>query len=111
MTYRNILGSVPTMQKLYAQDLPIKTAYQLHKMIRRINEEIDFFRSKEQEIRAKHENPNSPAILAELNELLDLTIEWEFEPLPLGPDASIKLSCADLDALEGFITIPNQEDE
>lgn len=111
MTFQNILSAVPAFQKLVAQDLPIRTAYRLHKMIRRVNEEIDFFRMKEGEIRAKHENPNSPALLAELDELLKLPIEWELDPLPLSPDEPLRLSCADLDALEGFVEIETPKED
>lgn len=100
MTYYHLLNSVPAFQKLIHQDLPLRTAYRLSKMVRKVNEELDFFRAKQEEIQAKHEYqiPQS-----EFEALLAFEVEWEEPRIEIALDDSIMLSVTDVDALTPFI--------
>ena len=97
----NLVDAVPALQKLVREDLPLRTAYRLSKMVRKVNEELDFFRAKEAELKARHEY-KVPA--AEYEELLNLEIDWNGDKIEIPLDTNIELSCADVEALEPFIT-------
>ena len=103
MTYERIVGAVPTFQKFVMQDLPLPTAYQLSKIVRKINDELGFFQQESEKIRGRHEDPNSPGIKTELENLLDLEVEWDVSPVRIEIDDKIRLSCSDIAALEGFV--------
>lgn len=114
MTYYNLITAVPAFQKLVGQSLPLPIAYKLSKMIRRVNEEMDFFRSRVEEVRNRHEGPRSPAQTQEENELLAFSVEWDMPPVEIPITENLRLSCADLDALAGFVTFTethNQDKE
>ena len=97
----NLVDAVPSFQKLIRQNLPLRTSYKLSKMVRRVNEELDFFRAKEAELKAKHEY-KVPA--KEYEELLNLEIDWNEDKIEIPLDTNIEISCADIEALEPFIT-------
>ena len=107
MTAINLVNAVSAFQKLIRQNLPLRTSYRLSKMVRRVNEELDFFRAKEAELKARHEY-KVPA--AEYEELLNLEIDWNEDKIEIPLDADIELSCADVEALEPFITFKEVED-
>lgn len=100
MTYYNLLSAVQGFQKLVGQDLPLRTGYKLSKMVRRVNEELDFYRQREAELRAAHDG-NIPQ--SEYEELLNFEIDWNEDKIDIPLDSSIQLSCSDVDALESFI--------
>lgn len=103
MTYGTILASAPVLQKLVGQPLPLRQAYQLTKIVRKINEELGFFQEKQKEINNKE--TDSEAKIKMMTELLNFEVEWELEPLELDVSSDIVLSASDLDASEGIITI------
>ena len=107
MTYFQLLNAAPGFQKLVRNDLPLRTSYKLSKMVRRVNEELDFFRAKEAELKAKHEYK---VPVKEYEELLNLEIDWNEERIEIPLDANIELSCADIEALEPFITFKEVEE-
>ena len=109
MTYERIVGAVPTFQKLVMQDLPLPVAYRLSKLVRAVNEELAFFQSESGKIRERHEDPNSPAIAREMEALLALDVEWEAPPVRIEIDDKLRLSCADIDALDGFVEFYEKE--
>lgn len=106
MIYFQILNAIPGFQKIVSQSLPLRTSYKLSKMVRRVNEELDFFRAKEAELKAKHEY-KVPA--NEYEELLNLEIDWNEPKIEIPLDADINLSCADVDALTPFIEFKEVE--
>lgn len=110
MTYEKLVGAIPAFQKLVMQELPLPTAYRLSKMVRKVNEELDFFRAESEKIRAKHENPNSPEMNRELDALLQWDVEWTFLPLCIDLDDKLRLSCSDVNALDGFIEFVDKEE-
>ena len=103
MTYGTIVSSVQIFQKLVQQPLPLRKAYQLSVMARKMDEELVFFRQKYGEITESSltdEEKNE-----KVNELLNFEIEWTFEPLQLSANDDIKLSANDIDNTRGLIEI------
>lgn len=111
MKYKRILAVVPAFQKLVMQDLPLPIAYKLSKMVKAVNEELTFFQSESAKIRERHEDPYSPAINREMDDLLALDVEWNVPPVRIELDDKLRLSCADVDALDGFIEFVEKEDD
>ena len=111
MTYRKLIGAVPAFQRLVIQELPLPVAYKLSKMVKAVNEETKFFGEKHAAIMRRHEDPHSPKIVEEVEELLDLEIEWDKKPLRVEITEGLHLSCADVDALDGFIEFVEKEDD
>lgn len=109
MTYEKLIGAVPTFQKLVRQDLPLPVAYRLSKLVRAVNGELAFFQSESGKIRERHEDPNSPAIAQEMEALLALDVEWDAPPVRIAIDDKLRLSCADIDALDGFVEFYEKE--
>lgn len=109
MTYRNFIAAVPAFQKLVMQELPLPVAYKLSKMVKAVNEEARFFGQRHSVIMKRHEDPHSPKIEEEVEELLNLEIEWDKKPIRVEIDEKLKLSCADVDSLEGFIEFVDKE--
>lgn len=107
MTLYNILAAKNGIQKLVGQDLPLKTAYRLSKMVRKVNEELNFFKAKEAELKAKHEYK---VPVQEYNELLNLEIDWDEPKITIPLDDHISLSVADIEALTPFIEFKEVEE-
>lgn len=107
MRIYDVINAIPPLQKLVREDLPLRTAYRLSKMVRKVNEELDFFREKEAELKSAHEY----AIPAnEYNELLHLDIDWDEPKIEIPLDDSITLSVADIEALTPFIEFKEVEE-
>lgn len=107
MTNYNLINAVPALQKLVREDLPLRTAYRLSKMVRKVNEELDFFKAKEVELKAKHEYK---VPVQEYNELLNLEIDWDEPTITIPLDNNISLSVADIEALTPFIEFKEVEE-
>jgi hypothetical protein len=110
MTYERLVGAVPAFQKLVNQDLPLPVAYRLSKTIKKVNEELDFFQKESEKIRVRHEDPNSPGINRELLDLLSLDVEWGLAPLRIEIANKLRLSCSDVNALDGFVEFYEEEE-
>lgn len=106
MTYFQLLNAAHGFQKLVRENLPLRTSYKLSKMVRRVNEELDFFRAKEAELREKHEY-KIPA--KEYEELLNLEIDWTEDKIEIPLDDHIILSVADIEALTPYVEFKEVE--
>lgn len=103
MTYGTIIAAAPVLQKLVGQNLHLRQAYQLTKIVNKINEELGFFTVKQKEINEGGSSEEEKIKM--MNELLNLEIEWPLEPLVFSLDDDIRLSAADLDAGRGVIAV------
>lgn len=103
MTYGTIIASAPVLQKLVGQNLHLRQAYQLTKIVNKLNEELGFFSAKQKEINESDRSEEEKIKM--MNELLNFEIDWSLEPLIFGLDDDIRLSAADLDAGRGVIEI------
>ena len=101
MKYEKIVLSVPALQKLAAQNLPMPIAYRLKKMTARVNDELVFFRMRHREITESDAADEEKGAL--VAELLNFETDWDPEPLRIPVDTDISLSCSDLNALEGMV--------
>lgn len=108
MTYQKLIGAVPGLQKLTGQDLPLRTAYRLSKMVRKANEELAFFRMKHEEIMKAETEEEEKRRLFE--ELLRFEADWSPDPIRIPEDTNIRLSGSDIAALEGLVEITEEED-
>ena len=103
MKYGTLVASVPVFQSLVSQPLPLRKAYQMSVMVRKINEELEFFRHKRDEILGSDMSEQEKN--DKMDELLNLEIDWQLDPLELSLDDDVKLSASDLDMAEGLIKV------
>lgn len=103
MTYGTLNASVPVLQKLVGQNLHLRQAYQLMKIVRRANEELVFFNAKHKEIMARNDTDEEKIKM--LNELLNFEVEWKLDPLVFSINDDLMLSAYDLDVSKGLIEI------
>ena len=91
------------LQKLVGQNLHLRQAYQLSKIVEKANKELKFYSDKNAEIMASG-NTNEEKIKM-VNELLSFEIDWAIDPLVLSVNDNIELSAQDLANSEGLIEI------
>lgn len=103
MTYKEILLASSTLQKLVGQNLHLRQAYQLTKIVEKINGELEFFTAKNAEIMASGKSDEEKIKM--VDELLGLEIDWGLDPLVFSIEDDIKLSANDLENSRGIIEI------
>lgn len=103
MTYGTLNASVPVLRKLIGQNLHLRQAYQLQKIIKRANEELAFFQAKFDEIKMSDDTEEEKN--RKLTELFNFEIIWELAPLVLSIDDDLMLSAHDLDVSKGLIEV------
>ena len=103
MTYKTILSAMVALQKLVGQNLHLRQAYQLSKIVEKANKELKFYSDKNAEIMAS-DKTNEEKIKM-VNELLDLKIDWGLDPIVFSFDDDVKLSADDLLSSHGIIEI------
>lgn len=108
MTYGTLNASVPVLRKLIGQNLHLRQAYQLQKIIKRVNEELAFFQAKFDEIKMSGGTPQEKE--DKLTELFNFEIQWELDPLVLSLNDDLMLSAHDLDVSEGLIEIKENKE-
>ena len=108
MTYGTLNASVPVLRKLIGQNLHLRQAYQLQKIIKQANEELAFFYSKFDEI--KMSNSTEEERTKQLTELFNFEVTWNLDPLVLSLDDDLMLSAHDLDVSEGLIEIKENKE-
>ena len=96
-----LVNAAAGMQKLLAQDMPLKTAYQIAGMIGKFNTELRFFQTEA--LKAKTEER-----LAELNNLEVETFE-DFRKIQLNLDDDIRLTPSDVNYLLPFFEFLEEE--
>ena len=111
---RTIVLAVPSLSKIAAGNLSLRLAYQLKKNISALQKEVDFFAEQRQKIFEKYgtakddgtydfEGENEQKTIAELDELLDLEVSPEVEPLGIPITENLCISVNDMDLLMPFI--------
>jgi hypothetical protein len=114
-----IVDARPSLQKLAAQDLSIKTLYKVSKLLGKLDEELVFYNEHRSKILGKYcdivdnqyvpREENVAQLNAELGELLDTDIEYEVKEVTIGINEDVKLSYNDVVALQGFVRIEGEE--
>lgn len=112
-----IVNGKQSLVNLLNQSLPVKTSYRLGKLVSKVERELKDFEAKRLELVKKHGDPvegdsnkiqvregNLEEFTKELNELLDVDVDLNFEPVSLDQLADAKLSAVDLNALSDFVS-------
>jgi hypothetical protein len=122
MIMQTLVNALPALQKLGKQDLPLKTLYKVSCVLKKLDENLDFYNKQRRELTLKYctkrDNKYFPKegckeeYNAKLTELLELEVEMGIEvPVVISPNENITLSYNDLVALEKFIKIDFVEGE
>lgn len=93
-----IVNARGALQKLVAQDLPLRTAYQVVGLVEKCNRHLSFFSQMRQKLGALPEETK----LAEL-ENFEVTDLDDDAPIEIRADDRLMLSAADVKALEPFV--------
>lgn len=114
-----ILEARPSLQKLAAQDLSMKTLYKVSKLLGKLDEELAFYNEQRNKILEKYcdivdnqyipREENVQKLNEEMQELMNVDIDCEINEVVIGCDEDIKLSYNDLIALEGFVRIEGED--
>ena len=111
-----LLAALPALQKLGGQDLPLKTLYKVSRMLKKLDENLNFFNKRREDLIVKYcvvrdgkpvpKDENREEYNAKFAELLDLDVELdEIEPVVIPMSENLVLSYNDLVALEAFVQI------
>lgn len=123
MKLRQIIDAAPALQKLATAELPIKRLYWVRKTLNKLNGEIEFFNEERIKILAKHNTSKDKDFVKippdkidevneQINELLDTDVEVDnLKKFAINASDDIKLSVADINALEVFVDFDFEEFE
>ena len=121
MTLRNIVKAAPVLQKLTRHEFSVAQLYRATKLINAVNAELAIYNDGRRELIERHcekdgEKPKYKVgtgvdFNRELQELLDVEVEMNVKPLVLTERDNIRLTLADMDALDGFIELKVDDGE
>lgn len=117
MKQGKIIDAYKVLNKLASCQLPIKTAYQLHKLRTALKSAWDFQCEEEGKLLERlHPSASADGILTFAsmedkqeflrvqNEIAEQEQEIDYQPVTVGLLDGITLSANDIDALDGFVT-------
>lgn len=122
MKMLELVNAAPALRKLAMQEIPVKTAYEIARVVRRLDEHLEFHDQKFNEMLQKYCElkddkwfPKTPednaSLTAERAELLELDVDLgEFKKAVVAADNKLSISAADLITLENFIEIKFEEE-
>lgn len=121
MTLRNIVKAAPVLRKLGRCEFSVAQLYRATKLINAVNAELAIYDAGRRELierhcekdgeKLKYKDGTGIAFNRELQELLDVEVEMNVKPLVLTERDNIRLTLADMDALEGFIELKIDDGE
>lgn len=121
MTLRNIVKAAPVLQKLTRHEFSVAQLYRATKLINAVNAELAIYDAGRRELierhcekdgeKMKYKDGTGIAFNRELQELLDVEVELNAKPLVLTERDDIRLTLADMDALDGFIELKIDDGE
>ena len=113
-----IINATKPMQELVKQPMRLKTAHRLSQMVTAINSEVEFFQSEREKILQGYDPQTDTLekkahIKKQLDALLNFDIDWDRTPIVLKMTdlEDIKMSVADIQCLDGFVTIDYPQEE
>lgn len=123
MKQGKIIDAYKALNKLASCQLPIKTAFQLHKLRTALKPAWDFQCEEEGKL-IERLNPSATSdgnlqfkctkdkqeFLRVQKELAEQEQEIDFQPVTVGFSDGITLSANDIDALDGFVTFVEDND-
>ena len=119
ITLAEVKSLETSLSKIFDKDIHIKIAYRLSSLLKVLSDEINSLEENRVKLVKKYgEEDKESGQLAvptekaeefykEFNELLQLEIDIDFEPIPLGAFGDISLSAADVVRLDGKIIVDN----
>lgn len=122
MKMLELVNAAPALRKLAMQEIPVKTAYEIARVVRRLDEHLEFHDQKFNEMLQKYCElkddkwfPKTPedneSLTVERAELLELDVDLgEFKKAVVAADNKLSISAADLITLENFIEIKFEEE-
>lgn len=121
MKLGTVINALPSLQKLAAEDLTVKTLYKVNKLMQRLDKEIDFFNLERnkiiEELCKKEEGTkylipenNREEVDKRLKDLSDIDIDPDIDPIKISIDENIRLSYNDLRLLEGMIELSDPDE-
>ena len=122
MKMKNIVDAIPSIRKIANQDLSMKTLYRAKRLLDKLEGHLRFYDEKRTAIMEKccdTENDKyipkpemSETLEKEMRELLDLDIDMdEIKAVRIPAEEDMRLSYADLCALEGLIEVDFNEEK
>lgn len=121
MTLRNIVKAAPVLQKLTRHEFSVAQLYRATKLIKAVNAELAIYDAGRRELierhcekdgkKMKYKDGTGIAFNRELQELLDVEVELNVKPLVLTERDNIRLTLADMDALDGLVELKIDDGE
>lgn len=121
MTLRNIVKAAPVLQKLTRHEFSVAQLYRATKLINAVNAELAIYDAGRRELierhcekdgeKMKYKDGTGIAFNRELQELLDVEVEMNVKPLVLTERDDIRLTLADMDALDGLVELKIDDGE
>lgn len=108
----NLVNAVPAINKLLDISLPRRQLYDLSKKIKRINEELEFYRGEFGKLCKKYEGKytSDPEYIREVTELNEFEVDVG-EVLTIAPIGEFSMTYKELCLLDGIIEIQFEETE
>jgi hypothetical protein len=116
MKLQTIGNAIQTLNKLAGMSLPIKIAYRLKRLLKKVEEAWNPAADQISALVEKHGQPNEDgtftvrpdteafqAFTQEFEELMDTTIEIEFEKIGIDEFGDIRISAVELEAIAWLI--------
>ena len=110
MQLKTIVLAAPALGKLSAGDLELRLAYKLKNLVSMLQKDVDFFIEQRQKIFEKYGTAQKDGTFTfdndaslELEALLDMEVEAEYQTLEIPVTEDLRLSVHDIDALTPFI--------
>lgn len=124
-TIGTLVDASPAFRRLAVQELPVKTAYRLSRIIKKAEEHLSFYEEQYTAALEKHceqrgdegrwfpktaeDRAEFERRLAELR-LVDAELE-NVSPCVIADGEGVKITCADMIALEAFVEFEIEEEE
>ena len=122
MIMKTLVDALPSIRKIAGQDLHAKTLYRVKRLLDKLEAHLRFYDEKRTEIMERCctvedvkyvPKPDMAETLeADMRELLDVEIEMDgIQAIRLPAEEDMRLSYADLCALDGLVEIEFEEEE
>ena len=120
MKMRELVDALPSIRKISGQDLDVKTLYNVSKIMKKLESDLEFYDSRRQQLLEDYcteidgcvePKPEYREVFErEFMELLNLDVtSGEFEPIEIPADENLRLSYADLRNIEEIFVIKFME--
>ena len=106
VTYKEILAAAGPLGKLMDRQLPVREAIELARLAKKLNEELALLREQQARI-LNHAAEPTKKQLQQLEELLELEVELDAEPVEVTVD---EIDAGTVLATEAFLVIRQKEE-